>query len=355
MYQSLKKFYKNKRVLITGNSGFKGAWITLMLNTLGAHVMGYSLSEISKPNMFKLLKLKNKIRHVNGDIRNFNKSKKQFDKFKPQIIIHLAAQSIVRLSYKKPLETFSTNILGSANILEYARNCSSLKSLIYVTSDKCYENTENLRGYKETDRLGGSDPYSSSKAAAENLFSSYLKSYFIFKKFGASSVRSGNVIGGGDWSEDRIVPDIIKSIKNKKKLLIRNPNSVRPWQHVLEPLTGYLILAKKNYGNKKFSGAWNFGPSMKEIVSVKNVVLTFYEKISYKRKKNYKIQKKNKKMKETNLLKIDSSKAKKLLNWKSKISTQEAISLTCEWYKRYFEKKELFNFTKNQILNYLNK
>ena len=355
MYLSLKKFYKNKRVLITGNTGFKGAWITLMLNCLGARVMGYSLAEMSKPNMFELLKLKNNIRHISGDINDFSKVKKEFDKFKPQIIIHLAAQSIVRLSYKKPLETFSTNILGSANILEYSRHCKSLKSLIYVTSDKCYENKENNKAYKESDRIGGSDPYSASKAAAENLFSSYLKSFFVFNKFGASTVRSGNVIGGGDWSVDRIIPDIIKSLKKKKNLIVRNPNSTRPWQHVLEPLTGYLILAMKNYGNKKFSGAWNFGPTTSETISVKNVVLNFYSQINYNKKK-IKIQnKKSIKMKESVTLKINSYKARKLLKWKSKMNTGDAINLTCEWYKRYFEKKELIKFTNNQILNYLKK
>lgn len=353
MYYSLKKFYKNKRVLVTGNTGFKGAWIIMMLNTLNAKVMGYSLSNVSKPNMFELLKLKKNIININGDIRDFKKLKNNFNRFKPQIIIHLAAQSLVRLSYKKPLDTFSTNIMGSANILEYARSCKSLKSLIYVTSDKCYEDHQTVKAYKETDRLGGFDPYSSSKTAAENLFSCYQKSFFSRSNFGAATVRSGNVIGGGDWSKDRIIPDILRSLSEKKKLSIRNPNAVRPWQHVLEPLTGYLILGMKGYNNKKFSGAWNFGPSINETVSVKKIISIFYDKISLNKEK-YNI-KKNTNLRETKFLKINSNKAKKLLNWKTKMNTIEAINLTCEWYKRFLEKKELLCFTRKQILDYLKK
>ncbi len=355
MQRLLNKFYKNKKVLITGNTGFKGAWLTLVLESLGANIMGYSISELDKPNMFNLLKIKDRIKFVSGDIRDFKRLKKELDKFKPEIIIHLAAQSLVNESYRSPLYTISTNTLGSANILEYSRNSKSVKSLIYVTTDKCYENKEWIWGYRENDKIGGTDPYSASKAAAENLFNGYLQSYFRIKKIGAASVRAGNVIGGGDWSNDRIIPDIIRSIDKNKKLTVRNPLSVRPWQHVLEPLIGYLILGMKLFNNHNYSGAWNFGPSSTEVLNVKKVVSIFAKKFDIN-KKNINFNKHNKKNpKETKLLKINCDKAHDLLKWKAILSAEESINLTCEWYKNFLKKNNLNEFTANQIKSYLDR
>ena len=238
----MKNFYKKKKVLITGNTGFKGSWLTFILNELGAEIIGYSNSILSNPNMFQMLNLKKKITFIKNDIRNFKALTSVFKEYKPEVVFHLAAQPLVKKSYQDPLLTLSTNAYGSLNVLECCRLEKSVKSLIYVTSDKCYENQEHTKGYKETDRIGGYDPYSSSKAAAEYIFNGYYKSFFN-NKIGAASVRAGNVIGGGDWSNDRLIPDCIKAIKDKKKIIIRNPKSTRPWQHVLDPLFGYLKLA----------------------------------------------------------------------------------------------------------------
>lgn len=347
MKNQLDSFYKNKRILITGNSGFKGCWLTIILKEFGANVMGISIAEVSKPNMFNLLKLDKDIIYLKEDIRNYKKIKTKIDKFKPEIIFHLAAKSLVIESYENPSETISTNVIGSANILEYVRNSNYVKSLIYVTSDKVYENSELNRSFKENDKLGGADPYSSSKAAAECLFSAYYNSYFKNKDVGVATVRSGNVIGGGDWSENRIIPDLIKSIKNKKKLIIRNPNHTRPWQHVLEPLTGYLKLGMKLYKNKKFSGAWNFGPSSKQNLNVKNLIKYMSNKLGV----NLNVSIKKNKFKEKSSLKLSSSKAKKQLNWKSYLNLNQTLDLTSEWYKVYLNKKRnnLYKITLNQI------
>ena len=279
MKNHLERFYYNKRILITGNSGFKGSWLTVILKNFGAKIMGISISDVSKPSMFNLLMLNKKILYLKEDIRNFKRIKKKIDKFKPEIIFHLAAQSLVIKSYKNPLDTISTNVMGSVNILEYVKSSKYVKSLIYVTSDKVYENNETNRIFKEHNRLGGSDPYSSSKVAAECLFDGYSKSFFMNKNIGIATVRSGNVIGGGDWSENRIIPDIIKSIKEKRKLIIRNPSHTRPWQHVLEPLIGYLKLGMKLYENKKYSGAWNFGPAYNQNLNVKKLVKLMSNKL----------------------------------------------------------------------------
>ena len=347
MKNHLNSFYKKKRILITGNSGFKGSWLTIILKEFGANVMGISIGQVSKPNMFNLLKLDKDIIYLKEDIRNFKKIKKKIDKFKPEIIFHLAAKSLVMESYKNPSETISTNVIGSANILEYVRNSNYVKSLIYVTSDKVYENSELNRIFKENDKLGGADPYSSSKAAAECLFTAYYNSYFKNKNVGVATVRSGNVIGGGDWSENRIIPDLIKSIKNKKKLIIRNPNHTRPWQHVLEPLIGYLKLGMKLYKNNKFSGAWNFGPSSKQNLNVRNLV----KYMSYKLRVNLNVSLKKNKFKEKKSLKLSSLKAKKQLNWKSCLNLNQTLDLTSDWYKVYLNKKKnkLYNITLNQI------
>ncbi len=353
MKNHLKKFYHNKRILITGNSGFKGSWLTVILKAFGAKIMGISISNVSEPNMFSLLTLNKKIIYLKEDIRNFKKLKKKIDKFKPEIIFHLAAQSLVINSYKNPLETISTNVMGSANILEYVKSSKNVKSLIYVTSDKVYENDEKNRSFKEYDRLGGTDPYSSSKVAAEYLFNGYSQSFFTDKNIGIATVRSGNVIGGGDWSENRIIPDIIKSIQKRRKLIIRNPSHTRPWQHVLEPLIGYLILGMKLYKNKTFSGAWNFGPAYNQNLNVKKLVELMLKKLNV----NLKVSIKKNKYKEKSSLKLSSAKAKKYLKWKSFLNSNQTLEFTSDWYKAYLDKNKnkLYEITIDQINSYLNK
>ena len=330
----LINFYKNKKIFITGHSGFKGSWLALVLKIFNAEVYGYSLKPSTQPSNFELLNLK-KIINQNYfcDIRDKKKLNEKLKKIKPEIIFHLAAQPLVKKSYIKPLETFETNINGTLNILNAAKNISSLKSIIIITSDKCYKNNEKLSGYKETDELGGYDPYSGSKAAVENVFFSYYNAVFKNRKnLGVVSARDGNVIGGGDWSEDRIVPDFIKSLKNRKKFKIRSPNAIRPWQHVLDLINGYLILGMKAYGNKKFDGSWNFGPKTKKSRKVIDIVLQMKK---YLNSGIPLLIKKNKKIQETNLLFLNSSKSFKKLGWTPKFTISKSVDLTAEWYKEY--------------------
>lgn len=343
-----KNFFTNKNILITGNTGFKGSWLTKVLLNYNANIIGYSNTEkVSDPCLFKILKLKKSITFIKGDIRDKNKLEKIFKKYKPSIIFHLAAQPIVSTSYKLPYETFAVNMIGSLNILELCKNYNFVKSLVYVTSDKCYENIETKISYKETDKLGGKDPYSASKAAAEVIFNAYLKSFYQ-KKFGSASVRAGNVIGGGDWSKNRLIPDFIRSLQLKKKLVIRNPESIRPWHHVLDSISGYIRLSKKLYNYKnRFSGNWNFGPlsnknfSTSQVVNIMNNTLINKVKISINKKKikNF----------ESKILKLNSKKSNQQLNWHPKLSTRESIKFTIDWYKHYFEKKNIEKFTEMQI------
>ena len=339
MIKDLKKFYKNKKILITGNTGFKGSWLTMLLNSFGSKICGFSLNETSKPNLYRVLKLNKKIISVKGDIRDLNRIKKTVDNFKPDIIFHLAAQSLVMESYKNPHFTISTNSGGSANILESCRLSKTLKSLVYITSDKCYENVEWIWGYRENDRLGGYDAYSSSKASSEHIFSAYLESFFKKQKLGAVSVRAGNVIGGGDWSKDRIIPDIIRSIQNKKKLIIRNPYSTRPWQHVLDPLMGYVILGMKIYKNNNYSGAWNFGPNNNNVFTVKDVVRQISKNLKINKNKFIFKKNNNSLFKEAKLLKLNCDKAHEYIKWKPVLNSLESIELTSDWYKSFIEKK----------------
>jgi CDP-glucose 4,6-dehydratase len=331
----ISNFYKNKRVFISGHTGFKGIWLTSILLSFGAKITGLSLKD-NKKKLFKEYVEYKKVNSYFGNIENYNFLKKILNKNKPEIIFHLAAQSLVIDGYKFPLKTFRTNILGTLNILEVGKNIPGIKSIIIVTSDKCYKNSNKLKFYKETDNLGGIDPYSSSKAAAEIVSASYLKSFYCKSNIGLATVRAGNVIGGGDWSKNRIIPDCIRSIKNDSRLILRNPNHIRPWQHVLDPLNGYLLLAMKLYFNpRKFSEAWNFGPSYKETKSVKSIV----NLILKKSKKNIKIILSKKKIKENFSIQLNSSKSIKKLNWNSKYYFKDSINLTYEWYNQYLKNK----------------
>lgn len=346
--------YKNLKVIVTGSTGFKGAWLAYWLSTLGAKVTGISLRAEAGSILFESLKLKNKIKQYYLDITNFNKLNDVIKKTKPDIIFHLAAQSIVSTSYKNPLNTFQTNILGSANILESFR-LNKIPYLIYITSDKCYLNLDSNKSYKESDILGGLDNYSSSKASAELIFSSYFNSYFKNnKKLRVASARAGNVIGGGDMKSNRIVPDIIKSLNRNKRLNLRNPNATRPWQHVLEPLSGYLLLGHKLLNrdlNIDSIPSWNFGPKIK---NCKNVSFITKLVLDNWKKRNFKIKiDKVSEYHESKFLSLNIQKAKKELNWEPRLNLQETVKLTVDWYKYYFDNQSMEEITDDQIQSFL--
>ena len=325
----LSDFYKNKKVLITGDTGFKGSWMSLWLSNLGAEIFGYSLLPKKESN-FNSCKMDNIINQIKGDVRDLDFLKEQINKIKPDIAFHFAAQSIVLDSINDPYETYSTNVMGTVNFFEALKSSPNTKVGINVTSDKCYKNKNWIWGYRENDELGGKDPYSASKSASEIVTSSYLSTFFsINGTANIASVRAGNVIGAGDWSNYRIVPDLFRSIKNDKKLIIRNPHSTRPWQHVLDPLYGYMILAERLYNDgKKFQGSWNFGPLNN---SNKTVIELIEEFNSYEKKFDYVIEEDNAKI-EAKLLNLDISKAMNHLNWSPLLNFKETVRLTAEGY-----------------------
>ena len=353
MFDKNFSIYKNLKVVVTGSTGFKGSWLCFWLYLLGSKVTGVSLKPEKDSILFKNLQLFKKINQKYLDIRNFKSFNDLIKKEKPDLIFHLAAQSVVSESYYDPLKTLSTNIMGSSNILETVR-LNKIKNLVFITSDKCYLNDERNSSYKETDKLGGEDLYSSSKACAELTFEAYLKSFNLNNsKIKLSSVRAGNVIGGGDMKKDRIVPDVIKFIKNHSAITIRSPYATRPWQHVLEPLSGYLKLGSLSFNDKisaNLSPNWNFGPNKVNNRNVLEVVkkILFYWGI----KKKIKIVK-NKKFKEAKLLMINNKKAKKELNWYPRLNFDETIKLTVDWYKSYYDKINIEKKTQDQINYYL--
>ena len=348
----VKNFYKNKKVLVTGATGFKGAWLCYWLNILGAKVYGVGYNPNKNKNLFYSLKLDKKIKLKLLDIRNKNKIKKFIISNKPQIIFHLAAQPLILESYKKPYLTYTVNSIGTLNVLETVRQIKSVRSLICVTSDKCYESNYSTKGFKEDDRLGGKDPYSGSKASAEIMINSYQESYYKSKKCGLASARAGNVIGGGDWSENRLIPDTVNSIIKEKTIKVRNPNFNRPWQHVLEPLYGYLILGEKLFKKPKtYSGAWNFGSKKNTVTNVLEIVKEIV-KFWGKGKINFK---KNQKYYEQTNLQLNIEKAIKILKWKPKYSISKSVKVTAEWYKRVLiEKHSVEKITEKQIKDYMN-
>ncbi len=352
-----KKFsdFKNLKVLITGSTGFKGAWLAYWLKMLGAKVVGVGFKPEKDSVLFTKLGLNKSIKQYFFDISKFSKLNSIIKEEKPDLIFHLAAQSIVSLSYTNPLATFNSNITGSANILESFRQ-SKAQGLIFITSDKCYLNLDKNTTFRENDMLGGTDNYSSSKACAENIFFSYLKSYFGKDNYlKLVSARAGNVIGGGDFKKDRIIPDIIRSISTNKKLIIRNPNATRPWQHVLEPLSGYLLLAHKILNKKinaKISPNWNFGPYKKNCKSVIYIVKKIQ---NYLKTKNiFKIVK-NEKFHEPKLLSLNINKAKNELQWKPKLSLDQTLKLTANWYNLLDKNFDMKHLTEDQINFYSEK
>lgn len=348
----MNKIFKGRKVIITGHTGFKGSWLTLWLHKMGAKIIGVSLKDLKPQSHFNYLNLRNKLSHNLIDIRNYKKIDSIIKNNKPDFIFHLAAQALVKKSYKLPKFTIETNALGTLNILESLRSYSKKCTLVIITSDKVYRNFEIKRGYKENDILGGFDPYSASKASAELIIQSYIKSYF--PKNGNVRIgiaRAGNVLGGGDWSEDRLIPDCIRSWSKNTNVIIRNPNSTRPWQHVLEAIYGYLILAKSLNRNSKLHGeAFNFGPNEKNVKKVGTVIKLMrsnWEKVKYKIKKNN-INKKT--VYESKLLKLNSNKAKRLLSWKCKLTFKDTIKMVVWWYKNFYTKRfDVKHLTLSQI------
>lgn len=351
MIFNLSKFYKNKKILVTGATGFKGAWLCCWLRILGAKVYGIGYNPNKNKNLFYKLKLQKKINLKIIDIRKQKNIKKIIDKFKPSIIFHLAAQPLIYESYKKPYLTFDINFRGSLNIVDSSFLNKSVRSVVVVTSDKCYESNNSTKGFKENDILGGIDPYSASKAVTEIMVRAYRKSFSEKKQnFGISTGRAGNVIGGGDWSTKRLIPDCIRSIKSKKAITLRNPNFNRPWLHVLEPLKGYLILAMEQYNHpRKFSSAWNFGTNPKSITTVKKIVqyiIKFWGKGKLIAKKNNFYEQAN--------LQLNISKAKKYLKWHPTYNIKESVKITVDWYYQVLQqKKSPSQVTDNQIKKYM--
>lgn len=343
-------FWKGKRIFLTGHTGFKGSWLSLWLYHLGAHVKGYALEPNTDPALFTEAKVKDLLESEIGDIRDFDSLRDSMSDFEPEIVIHMAAQPLVRRSYSEPKETYSTNVMGTVNVLESAKSCKNLKALVSVTTDKCYENKEWEWGYRENEPMGGYDPYSSSKACAELVTSAYRNSFFADSKVAVASARAGNVIGGGDWSEDRLVPDILRAFKEKRAVMIRNPLSTRPWQHVLEPLSGYLVLAEALYheGNN-YAEAWNFGPKDEDCRPVNwildNMVALWGDNAEWTLDKNSNPH-------EAAFLKLDCSKAKKRLNWEPKWDLEHTLGSITTWHKDWVSGKDVQKKCINEIETY---
>ncbi len=347
----LQNFYKNKKVFLTGHTGFKGSWLSLWLVQMGAEVVGYAL-QTEDESLFKLAEVEKNIKKsIIADIRDEEAIKKAVKESKAEILIHMAAQPLVRRSYFDPKETYETNVIGTLNVFEAARKSGSVKAILNITTDKCYENKEIDYAYKEDDHLGGYDPYSSSKACAEILTSSYRRSFFEKEGIFLASARAGNVIGGGDFSNDRIIPDIFRSIKFGREVELRAPGAIRPWQHVLEPLYGYLLLTKKLYEDgKKYATSYNFGPDNDKEVNVENLTKSLIKNLGVG---SYKIYE-DATLHEAGILKLDNIKAKTELGWKPNLTFDETMQMTAEWYKNYiYNSKKVKNITDKQISKYL--
>ena len=356
MIKAFGDIYKGKKVLVTGHTGFKGSWLCVCLLELGAKVTGYSLKVPSNPANFDIIGLQDKLKHVQNDVRNLESLKKVFDDVLPDVVFHLSAQALTRPSYDIPQETFFTNLGGTVNILECIRKSNSVKAAVIVTSDKCYQNVEWLWGYRENDRLGGDDPYSASKACAEIACHAYIKSFF--SKDNApriSTARAGNVMGGGDWAADRIVPDCVRAFSKNEQLVIRSPKATRPWQHVLEPINGYLLLgANLLKNNRMVAGeSFNFGPSNKVNKTVEELIKEFI-KVWSSGKWSALNDKAKVDKKESTLLMLNCDKAFQYLNWHTILSFPETIKMTAEWYKSFYGgEKDMYGLTVKQINEYL--
>ena len=350
-----REIWKDKKVLVTGHTGFKGSWLSIWLNMMGAEVIGYALEPYTERDNFIATDLEDKVTHIVSDVRDYESLFSVFKKYKPEFVFHLAAQPLVRKSFINPKETYDVNIGGTVNLLECCRIIDSVRVIVNITTDKCYENKEWIWGYRENDRLGGYDPYSSSKAGSEIITAAYRQSFFNPEKISEhekslASARAGNVIGGGDWQTDRLIPDCVRALEKNEPIIIRNPNAIRPWQHVLEPLSGYLHLAEKMHKNPVyFCEAWTFGPeegSMKPVGEITDLVIQNWSKGSWQD------QSEKNTPHETDILKLDISKAKTLLQWKSIWGIKKAVKKTLDWYKSYKE-KDMYQFCEGQIKLYM--
>ncbi len=355
-------FWKSRRVFLTGHTGFKGSWLALWLHALGAEVCGYSLAPPTEPNLYSLLDLEGKIRSIQADIRDLEVLEAAMTAWKPEVVLHMAAQPLVRVSYQEPVETYAVNVLGTVNLLDAVRRAHNVRSVVVVTSDKCYENREWQQAYQEHEAMGGHDPYSSSKGCAELVTAAYRRSFFHPDSWpghqvGIASARAGNVIGGGDWAPDRLVPDLVRAWAAGEAVLIRNPEAVRPWQHVLEPLSGYLLLAERLYADgPQFAQSWNFGPADGDAHPVRYVVERMaghwnengggrapvrweYDKAEH--------------VHEAHLLRLNSAKAVKRLGWSPRWGLDETLAHTVEWYKDYYDGRDVRERSLKQIEAYM--
>lgn len=339
-------FWRNKRVLITGHTGFKGAWLSIWLQRLGSTVVGYALPAATKPSLFELARVADNMRSEAGDVRDLDRLSKVVVGFGPDIIFHMAAQSLVRPAYADPVETFGTNVTGTVNILEAARR-SDVRAVVNVTTDKCYENLEREEGYREDEPLGGHDPYSASKACSELITSSYRRSFSL----GVATARAGNVIGGGDWAKDRLLPDMMRSFMAGKLVTIRNPKSTRPWQHVLEPLHGYLLLAERLYEmTPQYAEAWNFGPDDGDARPVEWLADRVCD--LWGPPANWSNAVNGDQLHEAGFLRLNCDKAKSRLGWQPRMNLEQALSWTVGWYKAYQRGEDVRALTEKQIMNY---
>lgn len=353
----LRNFWKNKKVFLTGNTGFKGTWFSIFLNLLGAKVCGYSLKPSSSLNFHNIIKTRHQVHtSIFSDIRDYKKLKQSILKFSPDFIVHMAAQPLVGESYLNPKYTYEVNTLGTINILNILKEVNDIKSALIITTDKVYFNNDKRKYFKENDLLCGIDPYSNSKSCAELAVEAYNHSFFKEKKILVSTARAGNVIGGGDFSQNRIIPDYFRSLIFKRSLLIRSPNSIRPWQHVLDPLYGYILLLMKIYNKQIALGSnFNFGPNYSSNCSV-NEMISLLNKNFNNSVRVIKNKKKSKAYKESKVLMLNSNKSKKMLNWKCKYDLKESLDLTSFWFENYMKKKgkDILELTQNQIKSYLN-
>jgi CDP-glucose 4,6-dehydratase len=351
------EFWRGKRVLLTGHTGFKGSWLSLWLQSMGAQVVGYALAPPTNPSLFEVAEVGLGMTSIIGDIRDLEHLRKVFAEHSPEIVIHMAAQPLVRYSYVEPVETYSTNVMGTVNLLEAVRNTSSVKAVVNVTSDKCYENREWVWGYRENEAMGGYDPYSNSKGCAELVTAAYRNSYFHPEKYQTHGVaiasgRAGNVIGGGDWAGDRLIPDIVRAIMQGKPVNIRSPHAIRPWQHVLEPLSGYLVLAQKLYEEgAAYAEGWNFGPNDEDAKPVQWIV----EKLTQAWGEGASwVLDGGEHPHEAHYLKLDCSKAKMRLDWHPRWHLEDALSAIIEWHRAHRDGKGMRELTLRQISAYNN-
>ncbi|GAA5214021.1 CDP-glucose 4,6-dehydratase [Corallincola platygyrae] len=351
------QFWRGKRVFVTGHTGFKGSWLCLWLEKMGADVRGYSLPAPTSPSLFEEATVAHGMLSEEGDVRDGLHLRQSIHTFKPEIVIHMAAQPLVRLSYSEPVETYSTNVMGTVYLLDAIRQVGGVKAIVNVTSDKCYENKEWVWGYREDEPMGGFDPYSNSKGCAELVASAYRNSFFNNAKYrehgtALASCRAGNVIGGGDWADDRLIPDILKAFEKGESVIVRNPNAIRPWQHVLEPLSGYLLMAQRLYeSGPEFAEGWNFGPNDDDAKPVEHIVnkmvSTWGENVSWQLDGEDHPH-------EAGYLKLDCSKAKMRLNWAPRWNLDETLERIVRWHKAWLAGEDMRQYTMNEIEDYMN-